>query len=48
MPLYAVELRFPFTGTEGTSPNHEKQSQRRIIVLPEAVWNLVVSVATED
>jgi hypothetical protein len=25
MSLYAVALRFPFTGTKGTNPNHEKQ-----------------------
>ena len=25
--LYAVKLRFPFIGTKGPSPNHEKQSQ---------------------
>jgi hypothetical protein len=27
LSLYAVALRFPFTGTEGPSPNHEKQPQ---------------------
>ena len=25
MSLYAVALRFPFTGTKGPSTNHEKQ-----------------------
>jgi hypothetical protein len=25
--LYAEALRFPFTGTKGLSPNHEKQPQ---------------------
>jgi hypothetical protein len=27
MSLYAVALRFPFTGTKGPSSNHEKQPQ---------------------
>ena len=27
MSLYAVALRFPFTGTKGRSPNHEKEPQ---------------------
>ena len=27
MSLYAVTLRFPFTGTKGSSLNHEKQPQ---------------------
>ena len=27
MSLYAVALRFSFTGTKGPSPNHEKQPQ---------------------
>ena len=27
MSLFAVALRFPFTGSKGPSPNHEKQSQ---------------------
>ena len=27
MSLHAVALRFPFTGTKGLSPNHEKQPQ---------------------
>ena len=27
MSLYAVALRFPFTGTKGQCPNHEKQTQ---------------------
>ena len=27
MSLYAVALRFPFTGIKGPSPNHEKQPQ---------------------
>jgi hypothetical protein len=27
MSLYAVALMFPFTGTKGPSPNHEKQPQ---------------------
>jgi hypothetical protein len=27
MSLFAVALTFPFTGTKGPSPNHEKQPQ---------------------
>ena len=27
MSLYAVALRFPFTGTKGSSPTHGKQPQ---------------------
>ena len=33
MSLYAVALRFPFTGTKGPSSNHDKQLQT-IIPLP--------------
>jgi hypothetical protein len=32
MPLYAVALRFPFTGTNEPSPKHENQPQTIIIL----------------
>jgi hypothetical protein len=34
MSLYAVALRFRFTGTKGPSPNHEKQPQTMILPPP--------------
>ena len=47
MSLYAVALRFPFTGTKGPSSNHEKQPQTRIPPPPNFTdrtmhWRMVV------
>ena len=39
MSLYGVALRFPFTGSEGLDPNHEKQSQT---IIPPPLPNFTV------
>ena len=47
MSLHAVALRFPFTGTKGPSPNHEKQPQP-LFVLPQTLqWALYIHQSRE-
>jgi hypothetical protein len=41
MSLYAVALRFPFIGTKGPSPNHEKQPQTIIPPPPNYAFRQV-------
>ena len=46
MSLYAVALRFPFTGTMGPSPNHEKQPQTIIPSPPNFTVSTMVYIYT--
>uniref|UniRef100_A0A8C7KIW4 Receptor-type tyrosine-protein phosphatase F n=1 Tax=Oncorhynchus kisutch TaxID=8019 RepID=A0A8C7KIW4_ONCKI len=44
MSLYAVKLRFPFTGTKGPSPNDDKQPQTRPLFLLHQTLHLALFI----